>query len=109
MAGTITIGFTKSNLERGYSSFDGYRPEADQDEYSFPTQAGVYDIEQLAEAIFVASNCPTVCEGLARTFQLLLADLPVRSLSVGDTVRLELDGEPAQMVACDRLGWRRIL
>lgn len=108
-AGEITIGFTKSNRAADYSSFsDGYREGADQDEYTFPALSGITDVEALAESIFEASNSPEVCEGLARTFQLRLAILPVRSLSVGDTVTLQYDGEPAQKVACEPRGWRRI-
>lgn len=107
--GEITVGFTKSDRAADYSSFsDGYREGADQDEFTIAAPPGITDVEALAEAIFVGSNSPEVCDGLARTFQLWLADLPVRSLSVGDTVTLQYHGEPAQMVACEPRGWRRV-
>lgn len=108
-AGEVIVGFTKSNRAADYSSFsDGYREGADQDEFTISAPPDITDVEALAEAIFVGSNSPEVCDGLARTFQLWLADLPVRSLSVGDTVTLRYDGEPAQKVACEPRGWRRV-
>lgn len=109
-AGFITVGFTKPNRDLDYLPMsDGYQPEADQDEYQFPAPPERMEIEALAEMIFIASNAPSVCPDPARDYQVRLAALRIRSLSVGDTVRVQYPGEPAQMAACEPVGWRRVL
>lgn len=107
----LTVGFTQSDRAAGYLSFDGYCEGAAQDEYTLivPDDLGDLDtIEAIAEELFIASNSPEVCTGLTRIFQLWIQGLPVRSLSVGDTVTLEHEGRPAQMVACESCGWKQI-
>lgn len=109
-AGVVTVGFTKSNRALDYFPMsDGYQPEADQDEYEFPAPGERMEIEALAEMIFIASNNPNTCPDPTRDYQVRLAALRVRSLSVGDTVRVQYPGEPAQMAACEPVGWRRVL
>jgi len=63
--------------------------------------------EQWAEAAFVASNHPGQAPlGGPRAIQHALAEqvrVPLRSLSVGDTVTVH-----GQMWACHSVGWRRV-
>lgn len=108
----ITIGWTRSDMENGYSSFMGYKPGASQHTETItveadiaPTQEGA---EQIAEACFTATNAP-FATGLAAQIAEAIAATGYRgreahySLSVGDTVTV---GEI--MLACARFGFERV-
>ena len=111
-AATILIGFTESDLDNGYSSFDGFRPGASQRVTPVTVDGRLLahlDAEAVAECIFVATNAPrevveasplakAVCEALVAYVE---ADTyRVRSLSVGDTVTVH-----NTTVAVDRVGF----
>lgn len=111
MIATVKIGFTQSDLASGYSSFDGYREGARQEIAEHRFEVGDFAPEQVAEAVFAATNAPIeVIEAMPLTRAIYLrlrraaeAGEYVRSLSVGDTV--EVDGV---RLACDRFGWKRL-
>ena len=106
----ITLGFTESDRDAGYVSFsDGYRLGARQQLVTITLEGdgSQYDAKQWAEAAFVASNHPGQApSGPAGAIQLALAEqvkVPLRSMSVGDTVTVH-----GQMWACENSGWRRV-
>jgi hypothetical protein len=104
----ITLGFTEP--DRDYSSFsDGYRIGARQASVTIVlegTGSGL-SAEQWAEAAFAASNMPgPATDPYTAAIQHALAEqvrIPLRSLSVGDTVTVH-----GQMLACEPTGWRRV-
>ena len=116
----VTIGWTRSDLANGYSSFDGYRPGASQHTETITLDTdgkgtGIFAevptleaVEQIAEACFVATNAPFT-SGLAAEIAEQIAQTGYHgqgahySLSVGDTVTV---GEV--MVSCERTGWQRV-
>ncbi|MEV7230891.1 hypothetical protein AB0M79_28285 [Polymorphospora sp. NPDC051019] len=106
----ITLGFTQSDPDAGYSSFsDGYRVGVPQLSVTVALEGdgSQFTGEQWAEAAFVASNhAEAAPAGPARALQLAMAEqvsTRLRSLSVGDTVTVH-----GQMWACTGIGWRRV-
>ena len=111
----ITIGWTKSDMERGYSSFSGYQPGAAQHTETIEVETLPFEgepqktVEAIAEAAFVATNSPYEVTGLAAQIREAIAATGYRgqgahySLSVGDTVTV---GEV--MLACESFGWQRV-
>ncbi len=106
----ITLGFTESDRDRGYSSFtDGYRIGARQTSVTIALEGDgtVMSGEQWAEAVFIASNQPAVAgDPVAAAIRHALAEqvhTPLRSLSVGDTVTVH-----GHMWACDPTGWHQV-
>jgi len=112
---TVTLGFTQSDRATGYSSFDGYRPGARQEEVAveIPTAEAYWrTAAEIAEQAFEATNAPYDVTGLAATFREALygpGKPSLRALSVGDTVTVArcADGLHTR-VACDRVGWVRL-
>lgn len=109
---TVYLGLSQSDQrENYYPMIDGWRPGVTQTQVAIvvPTEA-VADrsIDEVAEALFVATNHPAPLEagGLATVLAEALSDqdLRPRALSVGDTV---VCGPAA--VACDRSGWTRLV
>lgn len=114
---TVTIGWTRSDPDTGYSSFtDGYRPGAAQHRLtvhvSVPDDADVAAaVEAIAEAAFTATNhpAPETLTGYARQIYdgITASGYHGReahySLSVGDTVTV---GEVT--LACAPTGWQRV-
>lgn len=107
---TLTIGWTKSDMDNGYSSFmDGYRPGAEQHTETITVEVDrEYSVEALAERALVATNAPyvepgSVAEKIAKAIEATgyYGQGAHYSLSVGDTVTV---GEVT--VACERLGWK---
>lgn len=116
---TVTIGLTQSEVDEKteqviYSSFMGYRAGARQEEIVLTVPATGDTVEDVAEAVFVASNAPYEVEGLAAEIRaamrryLLAGGEPTRSLSTGDTVTLTRADGSTSRVACENLGWKRI-
>lgn len=112
----VTVGWTRSDMENGYSSFDGYRVGASQHTETFEVEVAVgqplHALEYLiAEAAFAATNFPpgTTEDSLAEQILAKITASGYRgqgahySLSVGDTVTV---GEV--MLACERTGWTRV-
>jgi hypothetical protein len=106
----ITLGFTQSNRDAGYSSFsDGYRLGAQQMSVTVVVDGDglLLTGEEWADEAFAATNQPGQAPaGPARAIQRALADqvrTPLRSLSVGDTVTVH-----GQMWACEPDGWRLV-
>ena len=113
----VTIGWTRSDPEAGYSSFsDGYRPGASQHRLTVrvavPDDADVAAaVEAIAEAAFAATNhpAPETLTGYARQiYEGIAASGYIGreahySLSVGDTVCV---GEVT--LACANTGWQRV-
>lgn len=113
----VTIGWTRSDPETGYSSFsDGYRPGASQHRLTLrvtvPDDADVAAaVEAIAEAAFAATNhpAPETLTGYARQIHEGIAASGYigreahYSLSVGDTVSV---GEVT--LACAPTGWQRV-
>jgi hypothetical protein len=110
----ITIGFTQSDRDRGYSSFcDGFHAGAKQERVSvwIPAPLEAHSLEEVAEATFIATNHPDPASltGLAgEVFQAVETfsrkrERYFRSLSVGDTVRTA-DGR----LACVSEGWEQM-
>ena len=106
----VTLGFTESDRDRGYSSFtDGYRIGARQMSVTIALEGDgtAMSGEQWAEAVFVASNQPaTAGDPVAAAIRYALAEQahpPLRSVSVGDTVTVH-----GQMWACDPTGWHQV-
>lgn len=107
----ITIGWTRSDMAKGYSSFSGYRHGAEQHtetiEIDLPTDVTP---EQVGEYVFDATNNPFVpANSVAGQIAAAIEATGYHgreahySLSIGDTVTL---GEVT--VACDSFGWKRI-
>lgn len=103
MMATIRVGFTRSDRATGYSSFDGYREGAEQDLVDIVVKLCPVPVETIAEAVFEATNAPYPVPGLAGDIRAALYDLPVRSLSVGDTVEVA-----GNRVAVEPVGFRRV-
>lgn len=123
----VTIGWTMSDLENGYSSFDGYLPGAKQHreiiqiEWSNPPVGAAAiqrTVESIAEAAFFATNAPRltipdgilgqVCRAMDEIFRTKVdGDTPWPgthwALSVGDTVTVN-----EATLACAKLGWERV-
>lgn len=116
----ITIGWTRSDMDNGYSSFDGYRPGAQQHTEVVTVDVPIAsdrenDLEwavlAMAEAAFAATNHPDPAVG--RPEGQIYTQLRERgfngsqsghySLSVGDTVTC---GEVT--LACASFGWERV-
>jgi len=104
----VTIGWTKSDRDRGYSSFDGYvRGAAQHVETITVTALATADAQSIAESVFMATNAPYIDPA---TFEgQILAAIYANgyhgegahfSLSTGDTVTV---GDT--MLACARFGW----
>lgn len=117
----ITIGWTKSDMDNGYSSFGGYRPGAEQHTETISIQShgstGIFAaaptleaVEQIADAAFEATNSPFPQSPLAVEIN---EELERRSfygeqsghysLSTGDTVTV---GEVT--LECAPMGWKQI-
>lgn len=113
----VTIGWTRSDPDAGYSSFcDGYRPGAAQHRLTVlvdvPDEADIaVAVEAIAEAAFTATNhpAPETLTGYARqihdgiTASGYIGREAHYSLSVGDTVTV---GEVT--LACAPTGWQRV-
>lgn len=113
----VTIGWTQSDRESGYSSFDGYRPGAKQHtetvEVEIPETVSAQEADwatlHIAEAAFEATNSPFPKTGLAQQINEALENKSFYgqgghySLSVGDTVTV---GEVT--LACASFGWERV-
>jgi len=115
----VTIGWTMSDRDAGYSSFaDGYRPGAKQHtetitvEWTNAPDDAHKVAEVLAEACYYATNAPrfTCPEGLTGQVCRAIDETGYDgtgaghySLSVGDTVTV---GEIT--LACASLGWERV-
>ena len=113
----VTIGWTISDPESGYSSFsDGYRPGAKQ--HCLTVRVHVPDevndasvVETIADAAFTATNhpYPHTLRGIARQIHDGVTASNYRgseahySLSVGDTVTVS-----EVTLACARTGWQRV-
>jgi hypothetical protein len=92
----MTIGWTISDMENGYSSFSGYKQGAQQVTKTITIEAPVGSFaEQIAEAVFQGTNAPPefLSSGsMAAQVAGCLASLGFRgqgahySLSTGDTV-----------------------
>lgn len=117
----LTIGWTRSDMANGYSSFGGYKPGASQHNESVtlrldgpPPIPTLEFVEQIAEAVFAATNDPnahpdeygTMAERLcaAITATGYRGEGAHYSLSVGDTVTV---GEIT--LACANAGWERVI
>lgn len=113
---TITIGWTKSDMDKGYSSFMGYREGAEQH-----TETIVVDIPDdadeslIAEWVFQATNYPApgTLTGAAHAIFVAIVATGYRgrgahySLSVGDTITTRrADGTGDTTLACENTGWR---
>lgn len=94
---TVTIGYTISDMPH-YSSFDGYRPGANQhtEMVSFPVPEH-YNIEDVAWTLMTATNSPFVVPGAGSHTGEALAAIQATgytgreahwSLSKGDTVTM---------------------
>lgn len=108
---TLTVGWTNSDMEHGYSSFcDGYRPGAEQH-----TETFIVEVEEdmvtpmgLAEMVFEATNNPYLTQPqgvLGQVFRAVKATGFTGegfhySLSTGDTVTVD-----GVMYACENSGW----
>lgn len=116
----VIVGWTKSDVERDekgravrviYSPFcDGYKPGASQHTESMTlTVADHWDIERVAEAVFVATNAPHAHVKGSPEEQVYDALVAVDyrgqgahySLSTGDTVTVD-----GHMVECSSVGWK---
>jgi hypothetical protein len=105
----VTIGWTKSDRDNDYSSFsDGYRRGADQHTETIRVEVPAdRDAEDIAEAVFFATNAPYL-DPASREGKILAAiyangyhgEGAHFSLSTGDTVTV---GDT--MLACARFGW----
>lgn len=93
----VTIGWTRSDMENGYSSFsDGYRRGASQHVETVSVEVPEdWDVPRIAEAVFEATNSPAVEPGDGSVPGAILAAILREgyrgkqahfSLSVGDTV-----------------------
>lgn len=113
----VTIGWTRSDMDNGYSSFsDGYRPGASQHTETLTIDLGETNqpvdrlVEMIAEAAFEATNSPAPQMKVAKALRAALDATGYRgqgahySLSVGDTVTV---GEVT--LACDNWGWKRVV
>lgn len=103
----IIIGWTKSDMDAGYSSFmHGYRPGAEQHVETIDVEPDrEMDPSEVAEAVFVATNSPFVTGFPARIAGGIEAagyhgEGAHYSLSVGDTVTVG-----GMMLACAGTGW----
>lgn len=109
MMKTITIGWTKSDRASGYSSFDGYRPGAQQHTETIEVELPEgWDAERIAEAVYESMNAPSsptasdqIREAIAATGYR--GEGAHYTLSVGDTVTVD-----GVSLACGRLGWQRV-
>lgn len=109
---TIIIGWTRSDMANGYSSFDGYRVGASQH-----TEAITVDVPEnmgtltIADAVFTATNVPDLImrDGLSYVIQQAIRATGYTgreahySLSVGDTVTVR-----GESLACESLGWKTV-
>lgn len=110
MMRVVTIGWTKSDPETGYSSFSGYQPGAQQVTKTIEVETEVSD-EWLAEACFAATNSPYVEQetGLANEIFKAIKATGYRgegahySLSVGDTVTID-----GVMYAVEGMGFAKV-
>ncbi len=113
----VTVGWTRSDMANGYSSFDGYRPGASQHTETFQVDMTGTNLhptswpEAIADACFYATNAPRLGypQGLTGLVCRAIDELGYDgrgahySLSVGDTVTV---GEIA--LACASFGWERV-
>jgi len=106
----VTIGWTRSDLANGYSSFsDGYRKGAQQYTETLEVNTEL-DPSEIAEAAFHGTNAPEESIDSTSVAGHIAAVLKKRgfngsqsghySLSVGDTVTVD-----GVMLACADLGW----
>lgn len=109
----ITIGWTRSDPDTGYSSFsDGYRRGAQQHTETLEINTEL-DPSEIAEAAYHATNAPegfvesgSVADHIAKVLENRGFDGSQSghySLSVGDTVTVD-----GYMMACARTGWEVI-
>jgi hypothetical protein len=115
MKKSITIGWTKSDRASGYSSFDGYRPGAEQHTETIEVDVpatGRWDAERLADHVYEAMNAPaspSVFGSVPEQIREAIAATGYRgegahyTFSVGDTVTVD-----GVTVACGRVGWQRV-
>lgn len=112
----VTVGWTNSDMENGYSSFcDGYRPGAEQhtETFSLEVPEGATP-EVVAEAVFLGTNSPYVAVEAEQGVDTLAVRVHKAvqatgydgrgfhySLSVGDTVTVG-----GVMLACESGGWK---
>lgn len=109
-ATTITVGWTISDMDAGYSSFsDGYRHGAKQHVETVTVDIpDDWTTEQVAEAVFVATNSPRP-DDTAEQIRSAISATGYNgrgahwSFSVGDTVTV---GD--QTVACANFGWDEV-
>lgn len=109
----MTIGWTISDMENGYSSFSGYQQGAQQVTKTITIEAPVGSFaEQIAEAVFHGTNAPPeyLSEGsMAAQVAGCLRSLGFRgegahySLSVGDTVTVM-----GVTLAVERFGFKEV-
>lgn len=107
----ITIGWTRSNMQEGYSSFsDGFKVGASQHSETLEINTDL-DASEIAEAAFRATNAPeglVAPESVAGHIATVLAKRGFDgsqsghySLSMGDTVTVD-----DQVLECASLGWK---
>lgn len=109
----VVLGFTQSDREKGYSSFEGYQPGAFQFELAIDVEhdGSPLAIEYLAEKVYEAMNDPFPSrEGLIGAINRAIdakrgPGVYVRTLSTGDTLTRLDTGE---RVACASYSWERI-
>lgn len=107
---TVTVGWTKSDMSTGYSSYDGYRPGAEQHTETITVAVeSPADSKAVAEAVFEATNSPCVRPNDGSLAGQVLEALVATgyhgqgahwSLSVGDTVTVD-----GLMLAVERFGF----
>lgn len=103
---TLTIGWTKSDMANGYSSFDGYRHGARQHTETIEIETGDLNDRAVCEAVFAATNIPGIGDTVAQDIQRAIAATGYRgqgahySFSVGDTVTID-----GRMYACEPVGF----
>jgi hypothetical protein len=101
----LIIGLTITDRASDYiPSCDGYRAGAPQDIVTVDIPGLELEPQQWAEAVFVATNAPTVADmqpwPCAPAVYEALQGQPMRALSIGDTVTAG-----GQMLSCERMGW----
>lgn len=113
----VTIGWTKSDMANGYSSFNGYKPGAQQHTETVHVVVTEEDaalrpeqvVEKIADAAFAATNSPGLLSALAAQIRKGIKATGYRgegahySLSVGDTVTVN-----EVTLACEDFGWKRV-
>lgn len=103
---TLIIGWTKSDMANGYSSFDGYRHGAQQHTETIEIETGALDDFAVCEAVFEATNAPAPSGEIGTEIVRAIAATGYRgqgahySLSTGDTVTID-----GRMYACESVGF----